>query len=285
MYIECSQFIFQIEIDKLNKSFWLSSVDQETAQTNSETFIHLKMSDWYSFSCFKLIDESEVAKTYKIKFPDHSQLPEYELIIPMKYLHSVNDGSYNIQNLMSHNDKLEFMKELSKAQKVSFSISYCDEIQYFTEFASLFPQKCLYSIDEYPEPDNWDELETYIKKKLDADCFDDFSNIKFNCIYVCYEISENGYEFIRRLLLLPNVQSYLTCILLMLPKLSQALSILSQLSNWLFIESVDLSYRENDSEIDPLELIKISINSFTKKVGIIEELNFQIGNQSVLTSL
>ena len=94
--------------------------------------------------------------------------------------------------------------------------------------------------------------------------------------YVCYEISENSYEFIRRLLLLPNVQSYLTCIWLVLPKLSQALSILSQLSNWLFIESVDLSYWENDSEVDPLELIKISINSFTKKVGIIEELNVKL---------
>ena len=276
MYIECSQFIFHIEIYKLNESFWFSSVDQETAQTNSETFIHLKMSNRYSFSCFKLIDESEVTKAYKIKFPDHSQLPKCELIIPMKHLHSVNDDSYNIQNLMSHKDKLEFMKELSKAQKVSFSISYCDGIQYFTEFASLFPQKCLYLIDEYSKPNNWDELETYIKNKLDADCFDDFSNIKLNCIYVCYEISENGYEFIRRLLLLPNVQSYLTCIWLVLPKLSQALSILLLLSDWLLIESVDLSYRENDSEVDPLELIKISINSFTKKVGIIEELNVKL---------
>ena len=114
------------------------------------------------------------------------------------------------------------------------------------------------------------------KSKLDANCFDDFSNVKLFSIYVCYKITANSYEFIRRLLSLPNVQVYLTSIWLVLPKLSQALSILSQLSDCLLIESVDLSYWENDSEVDPTDLIKSSIYSITKKVGIINKLNVSL---------
>ena len=214
-------------------------------------------------------------------FPDHSPMSECELIIiPMKYLSSAYIDSKDIQSLMSHKDKLEFINELSKAQKIFCSISYCNEIQYFTELASLFPQKCLYSVNEYLKPKNWDELEIYIKAKIDEDYYDDFSNIKLSWIYLSYEISENSYEFIRRLLLLPNVQSCLICILLVLPKLSQVLSILSQLSKCLFIEFVDLSYWENDKE-DSFELIKSSKNSFTKKVGIIEVLNIKLENDKL----
>ena len=85
-----------------------------------------------------------------------------------------------------------------------------------------------------------------------------------------------SYEFIRRLLLLPNVQSYLIRILLVLPELSQALSILLLLSNCLFIRSIELSYCKNDLEVDSIDIIVYSKNSFTKKVGIIEELKVNL---------
>ena len=75
---------------------------------------------------------------------------------------------------------------------------------------------------------------------------------------------------------LSNVKVYLIRIKLVLPMLSQALTILSQLSNCLLIESVELSYWENDSEVDPTDLIKSSMNSFTKKVGIIKKLNVSL---------
>ena len=165
LYVECDQFTCYVKINKLNENFWFSSADPEKDQGNSETFIHVKVSIEYNFSCCKLLDESEVAKFYKNKFPDHSPMSECELIIPMKYLCSVYYDSKDIQSLMSHKDNLEFISELSKAQKVSCSISYWNEIQYLSKWASLFPQKCLYSIDEYLKPDNWDELEIYILRQ------------------------------------------------------------------------------------------------------------------------
>ena len=273
LFVKWNAFTCYVEIDQLSKNFWFSSVDSETTKDTSETFIHLKYSKEYNFDCRKLIDQSEIMKAYKIKFPNHHSMSECELIIPMKYLYSVYYKCKSILSLISHEDKLEFMKEISKAQNIECIIGYCSELQYLSEWASLFPQKSWYSIYEYSKPENCDEFETLIKSKLDADWFDDFSNLKLYSIYVCFEISANSYEFIRRLLSLPNVQAYLINILLVLPKLSQALSILSQLSDCLLIESVELSYWENDSEIDPTDLIKSSMNSFTKKVGIIDELN------------
>ena len=276
LFVKLNAFTCYVEIDQLSKNFWFSSADSETTKDTSDTFIHLKYSKEYNFDCCKLIDESEIMKTYSIKFPNHHSMTECELIIPMKYLYSVYYSSKSILSLISHKDKLDFMKEISKAQKIVFKINYCSELQYLSEWVSLFPQSCWYSIYEYSKPSNCDEFETLIKSKLDADWFDDFSDLKLVSIYVWYEISANSYEFIRRLLSLPNVQIYLTNIWLVLPKLSQALSILSQLSDCLLVESVNLSYWENDFEVDPTDLIKSLKNSFTKKVGIIDELNVSL---------
>ena len=101
-------------------------------------------------------------------------------------------------------------------------------------------------------------------------------DLKKFTVYVCYEISENSYEFIRRLLLLPNVQAYLIRIWLVLPKLSQALLILSLLSDCLLIGYVELGYSKNDLENDSTDIIKSSMNSFIKKVGFIEELKISL---------
>ena len=269
LFVKWNAFICYVEIDQLDKNFWFISIDSETTKDTSETLIHLKYSKEYKFDCCKLIDESEIMKTYKIKFPNHHSMSECELIIPMKYLYSVDYQSKSILSLISHDDKLEFMKEISKAQKIKCEIGYCSGLQYLSEWVSLFPLKCRYSICEYSKPDNCDEFETLIKSKINADWFDDFSDLKILNLYVCYEISANSYEFIRRLLSLPNVQAYLNSIKLVLPKLSQALSILSQLSDCLLIESVYLSYWENDSEVDPTDLIKSSMNWFRKKFEII----------------
>ena len=276
LFVKWNAFTCYVEIDQLHKIFWFSSIGSETNKDTSETFIHLKYSKEYNFDCCKLIDESEIMKTYKTKFPNHHLMSECELIIPMKYLSSVNYKSKSIPCLISHEDKLEFMKVISKAQKIECEIGYCSGLQYLNEWASLFPHSCWYSIYEYSKPSNCDEFETLIKSKLDADWFDDFSDIKLVSIYVCYEISASNHDFIWRLLSLPNVQVYLISIWLVFPKLSQALSILSQLSDCLVIESVELSYWENDSEVDPTDLIKSSMNSFTKKVGIINKLNVSL---------
>ena len=226
LFVKWNAFTCYVEIDQLDKNFWFSSIGSETTKDTSETFIHLKYSKEYNFDCHKLIDEPEIMKTYKIKFPNYHSMSECELIIPMKYLYLVNYRSKSIPCLISHEDKLEFIKEISKAQKIECEIGYCSGLQYLNEWASLFPQSCWFSIYEYSKPSNCDEFETLIKSKLDADCFDDFFDIKLVSIYVCYEISASNHDFIRRLLSLPNVKAYLTDILLVLPKLSQVLSIL-----------------------------------------------------------
>ena len=276
LFVKWNAFTCYVEIDQLDKNFWFSSIGSETTKDTSDTFIHLKYSKKYNFDCNKLIDESEIMKTYKIKFPNYHLMSECELIIPMKCLYSVDYQSQSINSLISHEDKLEFMKEISKAQNIECTIGCCSELQYLSEWVSLFPTKCQYSIYEYSKPDNYDEFETLIKSKLDTNWFDDFSNLKLSSIRLSFWHSSNSYEFIRRLLSLPNVQVYLTSIKLVLPKLSQALSILSQLSDCLLIQSVDLSYWENDSEVDPTDWIKSSMNSFTKKVGIIRKLNVSL---------
>ena len=276
LFVKWNAFTCYIEIDQLPESFWFSWADSETTKDTSDTFIHLKYSKEYNFDCRKLINESEIMKTYNIKFPNHHSMSECELIIPMKCLYSVYYRSKSILSLISHVNKLEFMKEVSKAQKIDCKINYYSELQYLSEWVSLFPSKCRYSIYEFYKHDNYDEFETLIKSKLDVDWFDDLSNLKLFSIFVCYEISVNSYEFIRRLLSLPSVKAYLINIWLVLPKLSQALSILSKLSDCLLIKFVELSYWENDSEVDPTDLIKSSMNSFTKKVGIIDELNVSL---------
>ena len=142
------------------------------------------MSNEYKIESYKILDDFEISKIYNTKFPDHNPMSECELIIiPMKYLYSVEYNSQDIQSLISHKNKHDFVNEISKAQKLTCSISYNSELQYLSEWISLFPQKCLYSIDEYWKPDNWDGLETHIKEKLNADCYDDFSSIKLYCIY------------------------------------------------------------------------------------------------------
>ena len=67
-------FTCYVEIDQLHKNFWFSSVDSETTKDTSDTFIHLKYSKEYNFDCKKLIDESEIMKTYNIKFPNHNSM-------------------------------------------------------------------------------------------------------------------------------------------------------------------------------------------------------------------
>ena len=193
LFVKLNAFTCYVEIDQLSKNFWFSSIDSETTKDTSETFIHLKYSKEYNFDCCKLIDESEIMKTYSIKFPNHHSMSECELIIPMKYLYSVNYSSKSILSLISHENKLDFMKEISKAQKIDCKIGYCSGLKYLSECVSLFPQSCRYSIYEYLKPSNCDEFETLIKSKLDANCFDDFSDIKLVSIYVCYEISANSY--------------------------------------------------------------------------------------------
>ena len=277
LFVASKNFTCYVEINKLFEDFWFSSTDSETTQNSRETFIHVKMSKEYKFNCYKLLNESEVVKTYKFNFPDHSSMSECELIIPMKYLYSVFYDRNRIHSLISHKDRLEFMNEISKAKKVSFSISYYSELQYLIEWASLFPQKCTYSIVHYSKPDNWGKFDSYIKSMLEADSLDDFSRIKLDTIRVFYKLSESSYEFIRRLLLLPYVQAYLSNIRLVLPKLSQALLILSQLSDCPLIEFVELRYWVNDSGIDSANLIKSSMNSFTKKIGIIKKLKINFG--------
>ena len=273
LFVKWNAFTCYVEIDQLSKNFWFSSIGLETTKDTSDTFIHLNYSKEYNFDCSKLIDESEIMKTYKIKFPNYHLMSECEFIIPMKYLYSVNYRSKSILSLISHEDKLELINQISNAQKIECEIGYCSELQYLNEWVSLFPSKCRYSIYEYDRPDNCDEFETLIKSKIDADWFDDFSDLKLFSIYVSFWQSSKSYEFIRRLLSLSNVQVYLIRIKLVLQKLSQALSILSQLSNCLLIESVELSYWENDIVVDPTDLIKSSMNSFTKKVGVIRKLN------------
>ena len=184
LFVKWNAFSCYVEIDQLSKNFWFISIGSETFKDTLETFIHLKYSKEYNFDCHKLIDESEMMKTYKIKFPNHHSISECELIIPMKYLYSVYYRSKSILSLISHKDKLEFMKEISKAQKIECKINYCFGLQYLSEWASLFPSKCRYSIYEYYKPDNCDEFETLIKSKLDADWFDDFSNLKLVSIYM-----------------------------------------------------------------------------------------------------
>ena len=276
LFVNWNKFTCYVEIDQLPESFWFSWVDSETTKDISNTFIHLKYSKEYKFDCCKLIDESEIMKTYNIKFPDYHSMSECEFIIPMKCLFSVDYQSQSILSLISHKDKLEFMNEISKAQKIECEINYWTELPYLSEWASLFPQKWRYSIVENSNPDNWDEFEEYIKTRLDADCFDDFSNVKVCFIYLNSELSENSYEFIRRLLSLANVKTYLASIWLELQNLSQALSILLQLSDCLLINFVELSYWENDSEADSTDLIKSSMNLFTKKVGFIRKLNVSL---------
>ena len=127
LFAECKKFTCYAGIDKLFKKFWFSSTDSETTQYSRETFIHVKMSNEYYFDHYKLLDESDVDKTYKTKFPDHSPMSECELIIPMKYLYSVYYDRDNIHSLISHKDKLEFMNEISKAQKISCSITEFDD--------------------------------------------------------------------------------------------------------------------------------------------------------------
>ena len=148
LFVKWNAFKCYVEIDQLSKNFWFSWVDLETSKDTSETFIHLKFSKEYKFDCCKLIDESEIMKTYKIKFPNHHSMSECELIIPMKCLYSVYYRSKSILSLISHEDKLEFMKEISKAQKIQCKIGYCSGLQYLSECASLFPQSCRYSIYE-----------------------------------------------------------------------------------------------------------------------------------------
>ena len=277
LFVACKNFTCYVQTDKLFDNFWFSSTDLETTQNSWETFIHVKMSKEYYFDSCKLLDESEVIITYKTKFPDHTPMSECELIIPMKYLYSVYYDNDNIHNLITHKDRFEFMNEISKAQKISCSISYYSELQYLIEWASLFPQKCTYSIDdEYSSPDNLDKFESYIKSMLEADSLDNFFNIKLYQIDILYRLSGSSYELIRKLLLLPNVQAYLRNIWLGFPKLSQTLSILSLLSDCPLIEYVKLSYRANDSGVDSADLIKSSLNSFTKKVGIIEKLKIYL---------
>ena len=282
LFVECKNFTCYVEINKLFESFRFNSIDSETNQSSRETFIHVKMPNKYKFNCYKLLNESEVFKTYKTKFPDHNSMSECEFIIPMKYLYSAHYGRKSIHSLISHKDRLEFMNEISRVQKISCSISYYSELKYLSEWASLFPQKCTYSIVDYSKPNNWGKFDSYIKSILDADNLDDFSHIKLDTISMLYGLSESSYEFIRRLLLLPNVQVYLNNIRLVFPKLSQTLSILSQLSDCPLIESVKLSYWANDSGVDSADLIKSSMNSFTKKVGIIKKAKDLFGITYIL---
>ena len=270
-FVEFKDFTCYVEIDKLFENFWFSSTDSETTQNSCKTFIHVKMPKEYKFNCYKLLNESEVLKKYKTKFPDHTPMSECELIIPMKYLYSADYNLDNIHSLISHKDRFEFMNEISKVQKISCSISYNSELKYLSEWTSLFPQKCTYLFDDYSKPNNWDKFDSYIKSMLDADNLDDFSHIKLDTIRLSGRFSKNNYKLIRRLLLLPNVQAYLRNIELLLLKLSQALLILSLLSDCPLIESVELKCQVDDSEVDSADLIKSSMNSFTKKVGIIEK--------------
>ena len=72
-------------------------------------------------------------------------------------------GRDSIHNIRTHKDKPEIMNQMSKAKKTSCSISYYSELQYLSEWSSLFPQKWKYSIDEFSKPDSICEFESFIE--------------------------------------------------------------------------------------------------------------------------
>ena len=161
LFVNWNAFTCYVEIDQFHKDFWFSSIDSETTKNTSDTFIHLKYSKEYNFDCSKLIDESEIMKIYKTKFPNHNLMSECEFIIPMKYLYSV-DYSKSIFSLIYNKDKLEFINEISKAQSIECAVGYYSGLPYLSEWTSLFPPKCRYSIYEYSKPNSCDEFETFI---------------------------------------------------------------------------------------------------------------------------
>ena len=162
LFVNWNSFACYVEIDQLSKNFWFSSIDSENTTDNSDTFIHFKYSKEYNFDCCKLIDESEIMKTYKTKFPNHNSMSECEFIIPMKFLFSFDYCCKSILSLISNKDKFEFINEISKAQSIECSVGYYSGLPYLSEWTSLFPPKCRYSIYEYSKPDGCDEFETFI---------------------------------------------------------------------------------------------------------------------------
>ena len=117
-------------------------------------------------------------------------------------------------------------------------------IQGFTRAISVSVQHCLnvtqdfLSFIEYSEHNYEDET----PKTLNSSIIENISQINISCIYIWWLVTEENYLLLKAILSSSNIKLYLLTIKVTLNNLKDALDILEILSEYKYLESVDLQY-------------------------------------------
>ena len=162
----------------------------------------------------------------------------YEFVIPMGYLESVDISEEQIKEIMKHDDKIAFIKELFEVPKFACSLNFSTDLNYLDQCTSLFPQKCTYSLTEYSGFNYDDET----PKFLNSSIIENISLINISYIFIWWLVTEENCLLLRTILSSSNIKLCLSTIMVILNNLNDALDILEILSECKYLESVELQY-------------------------------------------
>ena len=282
IYLKWKDFSCYIDLNEFENHFWFTS---ELIDTNgkAETYIHIVSSKEYCFNRFIIIDDIE-----EIKKNDQDSSKnllndkiETEIIVSTKYLNTTNIGKGFLDQIKCQINKRDMMQELSKAKLLAISLNYSLELKYIDQLESLFPPKWTYLLFEHSQPITFEEFELQLIKPLKDNILSFLSNLKIPMIYFDFVLSEAHYSFICDILLLQSIQKSLKFWHLNLENLTSALEVLLLLSDWIYIENVELTFNYFDDTPDPEHSIRMAKKAFTKKVGIISELIINSNEQYI----
>ena len=150
IFVKWKSFIWYISINKINDDFWFSK--KETDDIHEEQrCLHIINSDEYNFEDWEWVFDKVEMKILNNEFLSETIISgnEWEFVIPMRYLESVDIPHEQISKIIKHEDKIIFIKELFKAPKFECSLNFFTDLNYLDQCLSLFPQKWTYSFIEW----------------------------------------------------------------------------------------------------------------------------------------
>ena len=132
-FIKWRSFMCTIELDKIDKNYWFSKEKPKDCDDAEHTYIHLISSIKYEFKEPLHLSNTSIIKEISNEFSPYllNCNHKWELIIPMRWLKSVNVKGKQILNFIDNQDLSPLLQEICKATKFNCSFDYHKIIKFY----------------------------------------------------------------------------------------------------------------------------------------------------------
>ena len=136
IFIKCKRFSCNIKVNEIDKH-WHINEKSDDIKTNGSQFLIIKSSLYFQFDYFVLIENEEELNLLQNEFPISHSDNKLKLIILIEYLDSVDINDSQTVEILNHENRSNFIKLISKAQHISWSIRIKNLVQYIDQFTDL----------------------------------------------------------------------------------------------------------------------------------------------------